>query len=380
MKLFNKLTTTITALSLSAAVFFSLGGVASATCWQYDPNGMTTSTTPVFNNICGVPNGTGDEANFVKIRPNTTGDDTSTSNNAAYVDSLNAACSTGDKFDVHTYIHNDAEPTQNNNGSGTAVAHGVQLSLAAPVGTSASNFTFGSTVTATNAATVHDTATLNCNGSPVKLTLVPGTVKIYGTQYPWTGLPDNSVNGTFKIGSPIIGSGDVWGCWEYRIVVVYEVQVERVQPPAAAQCTALTLVATEPRKVTVSNFTVTQTNAALKSVVLDWGDNNKVTLDSVDSVKGQTHTYAADGTYMVTAVATFSAQGQADIVSGGAGTACAQQVVFTSNQPPKVTPPPTTPTKLVNTGAGSVAGLFTATTLAGAAVYRKMLARKLSRQ
>jgi hypothetical protein len=380
MKFLNKLTTGIAALSLSTALFLASGGMASAACWQYDPSGFTTSNTPVFNNICGVPNGIGNESDFVRIRPNTTGDDTSTSNNSAYVDTLSSACNSGDKFDIHTYIHNDATPDQNNNGSGTAVAHGVQLSLAAPTGNTGSNFTFASTVTATNAATVKDTATLNCNGQPVKLTLVPGTVKIYGTQYPWTGLPDNSVNGTFKIGSPVMGSGDIWGCWEYRVVVVYEVQVQKEVPPATAQCTLLSIFASDNRKVTVSNFTVTQTNAALKSVVLDWGDTNKVTLNSADAVKGQTHTYDKDGTFLISAVATFSVEGQPDIVSGGPGTACAQQVVFSPTQPPKVTPPPTTPSTLVNTGPGTVAGLFAATTIAGTAAYRKLLARKLSRQ
>lgn len=47
------------------------------------------------------------------------------------------------------------------------------------------------------------------------------------------------------------------------------------------------------------------------------------------------------------------------------------------------TPPPTTPqkpTKLVNTGAGSVAGLFAGVTIAGAFAHRWFLGRRLSRQ
>jgi hypothetical protein len=51
---------------------------------------------------------------------------------------------------------------------------------------------------------------------------------------------------------------------------------------------------------------------------------------------------------------------------------------------PPVTPPTTTtttpPTKLVNTGAGSVIGIFAAATAAGAAAYRFVLGRRLSRQ
>ena len=54
--------------------------------------------------------------------------------------------------------------------------------------------------------------------------------------------------------------------------------------------------------------------------------------------------------------------------------------------PPTPTPTPTptpstpAPTVLVNTGAGSVIGLFAATSVAGAAAYRWILGRRLSRQ
>lgn len=55
---------------------------------------------------------------------------------------------------------------------------------------------------------------------------------------------------------------------------------------------------------------------------------------------------------------------------------------------PPVTPPttpstpatPGAPTTLVNTGAGSVAGIFAAATIAGIAAYRFVLGRRLSRQ
>ena len=384
MKLLNKITAAAATLGLSTAMLISFGGVASADCFQYNANGFTTSNTPVFNNICNVPNGIGDEANFVKIRPNTTGDDTSTSNNAAYADNLNAACNNGDNFDIHTYIHNDATADQNNNGAGTAVAHGVQLSLAAATGTTASSFNFASTVTADNAATVHDSTTLNCSNGPVKLTLVPNTVKVYGTQYSWTGLPDNSVNETFKIGSPIINSGDQWGCWNYRVVVVYEVTVQKMTPPPptpAFMCTDLGLTAEDNRTVKISNFTTTQANgASFTNAVIDWGDNSTVTSSSP---VGLTHQYSANGTYTVTATAHFNVNGE-DQTSGGAS--CMQNVTFSSTGPPVVTPPTTTtttagtPTALVNTGPGSVIGLFAATALGGTAFYRRLLARRLSRQ
>ena len=63
------------------------------------------------------------------------------------------------------------------------------------------------------------------------------------------------------------------------------------------------------------------------------------------------------------------------------------KVSIPSTPKPPVTPPtttttstPATPTKLVNTGAGSVIGIFAAATAAGAAAYRVVLGRRLSRQ
>lgn len=63
------------------------------------------------------------------------------------------------------------------------------------------------------------------------------------------------------------------------------------------------------------------------------------------------------------------------------------KVSVPSTPKPPVTPPTTTtttptpqPTALVNTGAGSVIGIFAAATAAGAAAYRFVLGRRLSRQ
>ncbi len=62
------------------------------------------------------------------------------------------------------------------------------------------------------------------------------------------------------------------------------------------------------------------------------------------------------------------------------------KVSIPSTPTPPVTPPTTTtttpaaPTQLVNTGAGSVIGIFAAATAAGAAAYRFVLGRRLSRQ
>ena len=85
MKLFRKLGLATAALVLSVtSLTIALSGTAFADCFQYNQNGFTTSATPIFNNICGVP-GIGNESNFVRIRKDLTGDDTDNStNNPSY--------------------------------------------------------------------------------------------------------------------------------------------------------------------------------------------------------------------------------------------------------------------------------------------------------
>ncbi len=149
-------------------------------------------------------------------------------------------------------------------------------------------------------------------------------------------------------------------------------------------CTELGLAAELNRTVKVSSFSTTQTNGAVfKNAVINWGDNS-VQLTTANAV-GQTHQYAADGTYTVSATARFTVNGR-DVTADGPQ--CQQQVTFSSTTPPTVTPPPSTPpaatpaapTALVNTGPGSVVGMFAAATAVGTFIYRRYLTRRLSRQ
>ena len=239
-KLARSLAVTLVAtigLGLIPAVTFA----AQPPCFQYSSSGnFTTQATPVFNDICGdttqLPSSTGsytfgNESDFVRIRPDTSGDVTSYTNNPALVtNQLSASCNSGDKFDVWTYIHNDALSQDNNNGTGSAVAKNVQLDLSAPnLNKTEVSFPFTGTVSADNAAaTVTDSVSLVCNGQAMELTLVPGSVH-YTTDVASTNfnsLPDSAVNSTFQIGNPVWGNGIQWGCYNYRVVVVYQVQLQ----------------------------------------------------------------------------------------------------------------------------------------------------------
>jgi hypothetical protein len=88
------------------------------------------------------------------------------------------------------------------------VAHGVKLAMSAPLGQSGTSFKFASTISASNAASVSDDATLLCDNN-VELKLIPQTVKIYSKVLGYNTLPNSAVNGTTSIGSNVLGSGDV---------------------------------------------------------------------------------------------------------------------------------------------------------------------------
>lgn len=378
--LFKSIIAGASAVVVGAALSFGLSGTAQAAAcqWQYVSSGnFTTSTTPVFNSICGVPYGTGDEPNFVTVRQDTTGDPTSVSNNGDYVSNLTNACTDGTTFDVHTYIHNDAMSAYNNNGSGSAVAHDVELAMDAPLGQTANSFTFTSTITASNAPTASDSATINCNGQPVTLSLVPNTIKIYNQNYPgnnWQTFPGESestlANSTpVKIGSPILGSGDYWGCWNYRTWVVYEVVVH-VKPtptPSTGVCKEAAIDVTNKQKRTVSvNVTGETNNAKIIGYRIDFGDNTVVNQQSA------THTYANAGKYVITAyVEVQYANGSKEWKTASA---CQGNVPFT------VTPPPTTPpTTLPSTGPVGLVSLFAGTSGLGAVSHWFYRRRKFVR-
>jgi hypothetical protein len=340
----------------------------------YNGDQTVASPVPAFNVFTGVPS-YGDESDFLRGRAATSG-------TTPFVDPVDAgSCTNGQQLQLRVYVHNGASADANNGGSGPSVAHGTQVKVSLPSG-AASSFKPNATISASNAATVTDNATINCNGKQVKLSYVAGSA--HQTSLGGAGtvnLPDSIVTSGAAIRSEA-AAGDVWGCWNERVYVVLTVQVEEIPstPPASAMCQMFSIVASEDRKVTINKFTVTQTNASLKSVVVNWGDNSALLNATTEAgVLNQTHQYDHEGTFNITAVATFAVEGQADIVSGGAGTACAQQVTFTHNQPPVVTTV-SKPTQLVNTGAGSVAGIFAATTALGAGAYRWMLGRRLSRQ
>lgn len=244
--------------------------------------------------------------------------------------------------------------------------------------------------------------------SKASLSYLSGTTKLYTV--------DGTLIKTLADGvtSGGVNAGDLKG--STREFLQFEAKVKCETPPPATpvySCDAFGLaVYNDDRMVTVNKFSYTaKDGASYKNVVVDWGDNSTALITT--NPMGDSHQYAADGTYTVRATVHFTVNGKEVTDSGS----CAQKVTFkTTTPPPKEckpgipvgdtrcetpkkcqpgqtgiypnchtpTPPttpttPTPPTVLPNTGAGAVAGLFAAATVAGTVGYR-LFSRRFARQ
>lgn len=235
------------------------------------------------------------------------------------------------------------------------------------------------TITADNAfpVTVSDTATVNISTAET-VSYVAGTTQLLNAQNNViANLPDGITNGEINIGSVGVSLNEI------RFVQFKaDISCETPPPPTPVySCDSLTVAADKDRTVKVTGFSTTAKNGAVyKNAVLTWGDNSGVT---AANLVGQTHQYGADGTYTITAVAHFTVNGE-EVTAGGP--ACQTSVKFSPNKPPVVPPPVTPPTvppatttpgKLVNTGPGSVLGIFALVSAVGAYLHRRFISRRL---
>lgn len=388
-------------LAVALTVAVATIGVSQVHAAQVDYNNPNNQPiqNPVFNTYTNVPAGVGNEADFVKLRKSN-GDGTVPATQNNFIDPVNAACTVGEKFDIRTYVHNGANTEYNNNGNGSAVAHNVNVAMKAPLGTTSNKFTFSSTISANNAASKTDTGVLNCQNN-VRLKLVPQTVKVYSKFTGWNTAADSAVNGNLKIGSRANGSGDVWGCWEDRVIVVYTVVVEKA-PVVTPEVRCDAIVVDKIGKLRYRyGIRYTATNGAtLKSVKYNFGDNNSQTVTTAPFTAE--HTYGTAGEYRVTTDLTFALPGQADKVITDAK--CATTIKTDVEKPcptnpqypegsPECEPCPTNPeypkgskeceevpvTVIPQTGLGNILGGLIGSSAAGYggyALYQKRRALK----
>lgn len=118
-------------------------------------------------------------------------------------------------------------------------------------------------------------------------------------------------------------------------------------------CKSLTVTPGDGRSITAVVEYVAEGGAKLTSITYDFGDGN--TLLSGNTTVN--HTYAKDGSYVVTASLAFNVNEVIKTVR------CTASVSITT----PVTPTPPAPTPLPDTGPGAIAGLFTGVSALGAA-------------
>lgn len=298
---FNMIHKVLTSAVLGVAGVLVLAtGVAHAI--PYTGANTPPLSAPGFNAYTGVDQGVGDEPDFLRTRV----DDGS---NTDYKDTVNNACVSGTKFQMRVYVHNGASADNNQNGSGPSVAHGTKVKVALPGNLTSNKFVPSASISATNAATVNDTTTINCNGKTVKLKYVTGSASQFSKGTGVVPLSDDIVSSGVPIRSHAV-DGDVWGCWDERVYVVLSVEVEEIpkpQPPVYT-CELLTVqrIGSEKERMYRFNLSTTAKNGAvLKNVSYNFGDGNtKVAGSTVD------HGYSRDGEYTTVATPTFTVDGK----------------------------------------------------------------------
>lgn len=186
---------------LAISTFLVLGSIFATNSIVSAQAGSGNVTTPMFNIYQNAP-GYGDETDFVMV-----------SDAAANSYSNSQSVCDGEEAWVQVYVHNGAASTNNGtNNNGTGVAVGTTLNIVIPSGVSTAH-SIGAVVDATNATATNDTAVFNCS-TPVELSYVPGTAKIFTSAQNVVSLPDTVVNGGTTIGHA--GLDGVWpGCFEY---------------------------------------------------------------------------------------------------------------------------------------------------------------------
>ncbi len=142
-------------------------------------------------------------------------------------------------------------------------------------------------------------------------------------------------------------------------------ECKKPQNPAFS-CDSATITTIGDRQIRVNVNTTAINGAKVTSFSYNFGDGTAPLLTDQNPVE---HTFANVGDFNVHVTTNFDVNGKVQTVDSDK---CASTVSFAST----TITPPTTPTKLVNTGPGDVLGVFTGTSLAGAFLHRKWLSRR----
>lgn len=363
MKKFNLLKTIAAGASAILISTMLTATVAHATPYT----GSTTEATPVptFNSYVPTPGyplpapaPSDGEPDFLQGRVPNPNNNPAADTSTPYSDPVNTSCYNGEIVQLRVYVHNNADQAYNDNGTGPSVAHNTNVKVSIP-GTQATTLQPEATISASNAATVNDDVTINCSGQAVQLQYVTGSALQYSFgDNETTPLSDSIVTNGAPINSMGV-AGDVWGCWNERVLVVLSVKV--VIPPTPpvktpAVCDALKLDSSSTGEIAkLDSVQYTANDADVTGISVNFGNGTVKTLQPSDFP--YSYTYAKAGNYTITATVLTNL--------GNVTSQNCEAMITTSTTPTTPITPitPTTPTTLVNTGPGSVIGIFAGTAL-----------------
>ena len=397
-----------------------IGAVVSANAWwPQRPTFTVKNPAPyvTFNSITDNPN-YGNELTFFDAKNATDTKSGGFSDTTQVTD--------GETVLLRVYVHNDAASNLNNpNNTGKGVAKDVKVRVYLPTGTY-SALQANAYVDASNAKPleVADSTGFSAN-SPFSLSYVTGSATAYNNAHP-TGmkLSDSIVTSGAPVGYDT-ANGIQPGCFQYINIVTIKAVVHMTKP--GFTITKQVAIPGQPwAKTTTAN--PGDTVAYMLTVKNTGNDvlNNLSVRDKLPTnesiVSGSTVIYSGNhpegvpvkvdnlvsnglniGNYDAGSIAyvKFKASiadgtkltcGENSLVNsatvfqpGNSVTESDTATVTVNNTDssctPPVTPPvtPTTPETLVNTGPGSVIGLFSATAIVGAVAHRIFKARQLAR-
>lgn len=356
MQTFKRLTSAVTLVATAATMLLASGHAAAI---PYQGDSTPALDHPGFNVYTGTPS-VGDESNFF------TGKESSAT---GYTNPVSSLCQDGTEYTLRVYVHNGASTSLNQDGNGPGVARNTVVRVGLNNNGVKTSFPMNATISASNAATVSDDLTLNCNGHPVTLSYLAGTAEQYTVPGGTQKLSDSIVTSGAPIGT-VKPDGNVWGCWDQRVWVTLKVKVaaQPVPPVSSGECKVVDVV-TKPNRTVTATVTGQATNATIVGYQIDFGDG------TVSNKQTETHTYAKDGTYtIVTKVQVQYPNGSTEWKTA---TACTKQVTFQNGTP---VPPVTPPSVIPNTGAGNVIAAFVASSIIGMLGYRAYLGRRARQQ
>lgn len=164
------------------------------------------------------------------------------------------------------------------------------------------------------------------------------------------------------------GGGSIWDTAE--VIVTNPNECKEPETPTY-DCVGVTLTNLGNRKVRVSVNTSVTNGATVKSYSYNFGDGKAPLVTDQNPVE---YTFDRDGNFVVRVQVSFNVNGQTKTIDSDK---CAAPITFTAGQPtPPTTPTPTTPTQLPSTGAGDIAGMFAAVSVAGATAHKLVWTRR----